>query len=221
VAEILAVTLDVGGTLIRPSPGVGEIYARIAGEYGVEGISPDILDQRFLSVWQNLKNFNYTREDWSTLVAQVFAGLTPIPSQIFFGALYSYFAEAEAWHVFGDVFPALDKLAAAGVRLGIISNWDERLRPLLNQLQLDRYFEAIVISSEIGFHKPSPVIFEYAAQKLGLRPAALLHVGDSAELDAEAARRAGFHAVELCRAKPLAANDAKIGSLMEIDFTVF
>ena len=71
--------------------------------------------------------------------------------------------------------------------LGIISNWDERLRPLLAKLDLAKYFEVIIISCEVGFPKPSPVIFEQAAKKLGLASEFILHVGDSDEHDAEGA----------------------------------
>ncbi len=100
------------------------------------------------------------------------------PSETFFPELYERFGEPEAWRVFEDVTPAIDALASRGISLGIISNWDERLPPLLDGLGLSKYFEAVVISCEAGFPKPSPVIFEHAARKLGVAPEFILHVGD-------------------------------------------
>jgi putative hydrolase of the HAD superfamily len=109
----------------------------------------------------------------------------------------------------------LEELATDGIRLGIISNWDERLRVLLQRLKLDRMFETIVVSCEAGFAKPSPVIFELAAEKLGLPPASILHVGDSFEMDVQGARSAGFAALQLIRAEARPHPDA-IRSLAEL-----
>ncbi len=111
--------------------------------------------------------------------------------------------------------PTIDALAARGIRLAIISNWDERLRPLLHKLDLAKYFEAIVVSCEVGFPKPSPVIFEYAARGLGLAPEFILHVGDSREHDAEGAAAAGFQARLLERGVQ-DVRAGSVGSLMQL-----
>jgi putative hydrolase of the HAD superfamily len=116
-----------------------------------------------------------------------------------FADVYARFDEPEAWRVFSDVVPVLDALASHGVKLGVISNWDERLRPLLQRLKLADYFDAIIVSHEVGFPKPSTVIFQHAAEKLALPPEAILHVGDSLAMDAQGARAAGFQALELRR----------------------
>ena len=112
----------------------------------------------------------------------------------FFAELYDRFAEPDAWHIYEDVLPTLDLLASREIKLAIISNWDERLRPLLHKLKLDHYFEAFAISLEVGFPKPSPVIFEHAANRLGLPASSILHVGDSSEMDIAGANAAGFQA---------------------------
>ena len=126
---------------------------------------------------------------------KVFDGLVAQPpSETFFPELYDRFGEPAAWRMFEDVLPAIDALAARGISLGIISNWDERLTSLLERLKLRKYFEVVIISCEAGFSKPSPVIFEHAARKLGLAPEFILHVGDDPEEDAAGAKRAGFEA---------------------------
>src|SRR5262249_34931253 len=144
--------------------------------------------------------FDYTRAGWENLVGRVFDQLVPKPAlTAFFPELYERFAEPDAWRVFDDVRPTLKTLAAMGCRLGIISNWDERLRVLLERLDLNRYFDAAVISCEIGFPKPSPIIFEQAAARLRLSSTAILHVGDDFERDVQGARAAGFQACWLRR----------------------
>ncbi len=131
---------------------------------------------------------------------QVFAGLTrEPPGRTFFPELYERFARPEAWRIFEDVRPTLHALKARGVRLGIISNWDERLRGLLHRLQLDACFELIVVSCEAGAAKPALTIFREAATRLNLRPEFILHVGDSLEMDVLGAEAAGFQARQIQR----------------------
>jgi putative hydrolase of the HAD superfamily len=199
-STIRAVTFDVGGTLIRPWPSVGHIYAEMAGRHGFDGISPELLNHNFAAAWQARKNFNHTRSDWSDLVNRTFTGLlSHPPGDSFFEELYDRFAEPDCWKVFADVLPALEDLRNLDIRVGIISNWDERLTTLLPRLNLSDYFETIVVSYEVGFPKPSNVIFEYASRKLGLPPGNILHVGDSSSEDYEGARSASFSALLIDR----------------------
>jgi len=198
--KIQAVTFDVGGTLIRPWPSVGQVYADVAGRHGVKNLSPETLNRNFAAAWRARRNFQHTREDWARLVDQVFTGICqPPPSRTFFPAIYERFAEADPWRVYDDVLPALDALASLDIRLALISNWDERLRPLLRRLRLDRYFEIVVVSCEVGFAKPSPVIFEHASRRIGVPPAQIIHAGDSYGEDVAGARAAGFQPVLIDR----------------------
>lgn len=214
--HIQAVTFDAGGTLIAPWPSVGHVYAGVAAEQGLSAISPETLNERFHTAWRGLKQFHHGRDEWAALVDQVFAGLSPAPpSESFFPELFQRFAEPTAWRIFDDVKPAIDALASHGINLAVISNWDERLEPLLEALGLRKYFETIVISREIGFTKPSPVIFEHASRKLGLPPECILHVGDSAREDLAGARAAGFAARLITRDKNIADPDA-IPSLCDL-----
>ncbi len=197
-SSIQAITFDVGGTLIEPWPSVGAIYAEVAARHGFHNFTPEQLSRGFRAAWKNHSAFNYSRRGWELLVNQTF-GCAADERLPFFEELYERFAEPEAWRVFDDVIPILDQLASAGVRMAVISNWDERLRGLLERLKLSRYFETLAISCEVGFPKPSPVIFQHAADKLGLASANILHVGDSAEHDVAGARSAGLAALHLRR----------------------
>jgi putative hydrolase of the HAD superfamily len=197
--QIKAVTFDVGGTLIDPWPSVGHVYAEVAARHGAKNISADVLSTRFKAAWRATRDFNYTRAGWQELVELTFEGLLERSPAAFFPELYDRFARRDAWRLFDDVLPTLDALATRGLYLGIISNWDDRLHGLLPQLQLAKYFSKIVVSCDAGFTKPSPVIFELAATRLGLPPDAILHVGDSLELDVLGARSAGMQALRICR----------------------
>lgn len=198
--HIRAITFDVGGTLIEPWPSVGHVYAAVAARHGFTGVAAETLNARFRATWAARAGVDHTRRGWEQFVDEVFLGLIPsAPSASFFPELYDHFGEAAAWRVFDDTRPALAALAARGVRLGVISNWDERLRGLLRRLELERYFQVIVVSCEAGSAKPARAIFDDAAEKFGLPPGAMLHVGDSGEMDVEGARAAGFAAVRILR----------------------
>lgn len=192
-----AVTFDVGGTLIEPWPSVGHVYAEVAARHGIK-VSPDELNRHFNALWRARKNFGYRLSDWSELVDATF---NKPPGEAFFSDVYACFATAAPWRVFPDVVPYLESLRRQGLKLGIISNWDERLRPLLRALSLEHYFDVVVVSGEVGSHKPDPRIFKLAAGQLGLSPSAILHVGDSAAEDIEGARAAGFQARLLRRSE--------------------
>src|SRR5213083_2836034 len=153
-AEIKAVTFDVGGTLIEPWPSVGHVYTEVAERHGLH-FTPDDVNQRFRAAWKAKRNFRHSRADWAALVRATFGTGA---CDAFFPELYERFASAKVWRVFDDVRPALVKLKAQGMKLGIISNWDERLRPLLDQLELTPFFDVIVVSTEVGCCKPAPEI---------------------------------------------------------------
>ena len=219
--QIRAVTFDVGGTLIRPWPSVGHVYAEAAAQHGLRNLSPESLNQSFAAAWRGKKNFQHTKEGWARLVDQTFAGLCePPPSRTFFPSIYRRFAEADAWRIYDDTLPALEALASKDIPLAVISNWDERLRPLLRQLRLDRFFETMVVSCEVGFAKPSPVIFDHAAKMLRLQPEQILHVGDSANEDLAGAESAGFQALLIDRDKT-AVDAARIASLRRLEKFLF
>jgi putative hydrolase of the HAD superfamily len=189
--DIKAVTFDVGGTLIEPWPSVGHVYAEVAEHHGHQ-FPPEVLNQHFRAAWKAKQNFRHTRADWAALVRATFG---TDACDAFFPELYKRFASPKVWRVFDDVRPALLRLKNEGIKLGIISNWDERLRPLLQSLELTPFFDAVVISVEVGYCKPSPEIFHEALRLLDLPPGQVLHVGDSKEDDVEGAQAVGIQAV--------------------------
>jgi HAD superfamily hydrolase (TIGR01549 family) len=82
--------------------------------------------------------------------------------------------------------------------LALVSNFDHspHARAMLDRYNLTPFFEAVVISAEVGFKKPDPRIFQPALSTLKLSPEEVVYVGDSDE-DVEAARAAGIYPVKL------------------------
>ena len=195
LSGIRAVTFDVGGTLIEPWPSVGRIYAQVAARHGVKVAAED-LDRQFAAAWGARKNFSYRLCDWSELVRQTFAGLSAAPpSATFFDALYNHFATAAPWKIFDDVRPCLEELKRRGLKLGIISNWDERLRPAVARIRIwTNILTALLSPARAARKKPGAAIFLAAAAELQTPPEATLHIGDSAPEDVAGARAAGLRA---------------------------
>ncbi|CAA6663534.1 unnamed protein product [Spirodela intermedia] len=101
----------------------------------------------------------------------------------------------KAWHLCDPgaerAFKALRK---AGVRIAVVSNFDTRLRPLLQALKCDHWFDAVAVSAEVAAEKPNPTIFLKACELLGVKPEDVVHVGDDRRNDVWGARDAGCDA---------------------------
>jgi putative hydrolase of the HAD superfamily len=83
--------------------------------------------------------------------------------------------------------------------LAVISNFDGRLRMILEHLGISQLFSHVFLSSELGADKPDPEIFRRALRLSDARPDETLHVGDDPVRDWEAARSAGLGVFELRR----------------------
>ena len=186
---IRAVSFDVGGTLIEPYPSVGHVYCEVAKDFGICG-DAQVITRNFISAWKRREAFDYSRNAWFELVCASFP--TEQVSNEMFNAIYDRFAEADVWRIYDDVMPCLESLRSRGLSLGIISNWDERLLPLLEKLGLRDRFDAIAVSCQIGVTKPDARIFKEAARRLGIEEKSILHVGDGKREDYEGALNAGF-----------------------------
>ena len=101
--------------------------------------------------------------------------------------------------VFPDVVPALETMRSIGLRLAVISNFDERLPDLLAGLDLARRVDLVVPSSSLGLAKPNPRLFRHVLERLEVDAGAALHVGDHDLEDVEGARAAGMEAMLLVR----------------------
>ena len=112
-------------------------------------------------------------------------------------------AEHAAWdsarHLASTSHALLDSLRADGLRIGLVSNTFDPpwlLYRDLEQLGLAERVEAVVFSSELGYRKPHPQIFEAALERLGVEAQRALFVGDRLYEDVLGAARAGMRTVQ-------------------------
>ncbi|MCS7048588.1 MAG: HAD-IA family hydrolase [Verrucomicrobiae bacterium] len=192
---VRAVFFDVGGTLLEPWPSVGVVYARVARRFGLPD-DPVRLEAAFRDAFRAVPPIggltSSCREWWEQVVRTVFGDL---PAG-FFDALYDEFSLPGAWRVLPEVRAALAWARQQGWHLGIISNWDDRLRPLLQRLALTNW-DSVTISCEVGVEKPHPAIFQSALTSAGVPAETAVHFGDSLEDDIAGAEAVGMRAVHV------------------------
>jgi putative hydrolase of the HAD superfamily len=206
-----AVIFDAAGTLIAPAEPVGETYARLARAHGV-ALSAARIDDAFRRVFAKAPanvHPGETRERaaelerawWRARVRETFLAADGTARfrdfDAYFAALWDHFARGAAWRALPGAQPALAGLHRDGRRLAIVSNFDQRLEPILRDLGLRSYFEAVVIPVDCGAAKPSLAIFEACLVRLGLAASACAYVGDHARLDVEASHAAGLTAIDV------------------------
>lgn len=200
--EIKGILFDAGETLFTVKGSVGQCYADVAGRFGLQ-VDPSDIQHRFVTIWKKRPPLAFPgvpidqipsceRRWWRELVLQVFDGM-PLPDfDPFFNELYGIFEGEHGWVLYPETDQVLKDLKAFGFRLGVVSNFDSRLFTVCGRLGIDRYFDVIVISSQVGVAKPSPEIFHRALARLELNAREAAFVGDSPLHDLSGARTAGL-----------------------------
>ena len=93
--------------------------------------------------------------------------------------------------VFERVPQALKRLKDAGLVLACVTNKPREFTlPLLERVQLARWFSAVVAGDDVPEKKPHPALLLAACDRLGVSPSHALMIGDSVN-DALASRAAG------------------------------
>lgn len=109
-------------------------------------------------------------------------------------------AFADGWTVHPDVDVVLEKLLAAGLAVGALSNASVELQTIkLERVSLLERVPMLVGVDTLGFGKPDPRVFVEACRRLGTDPARTAYVGDELDVDARAAVAAGLVGVWLDR----------------------
>lgn len=99
---------------------------------------------------------------------------------------------AKGWIGYEFIHDALQDLRDSGFKLGMISNWDQTARDVIRNNGIHKYLDHIVISSEVGFEKPDPRIFEAAFELAGVKPKECLYIGDNYYDDGVGSKKVGM-----------------------------
>jgi len=199
------VLLDAGGTLFTERDTRDVIYARTLTERGLP-----VTAERIATLRETLHaampsdvegHVRYTDRWFREFMRRLLAELgSPLDPEELRRDLAAHFSRPESFVLHADTLVALERLLERGLRVGVVSNWSDRLPPLLEGLGLSRYFEVVTVSAIVGHTKPDRRIFEVALAGFGVRPEQALHVGDDPVNDLAGARRAGLGALLVDRA---------------------
>jgi putative hydrolase of the HAD superfamily len=108
----------------------------------------------------------------------------------YFSAFYDY------CHIIPGTTEMLGRVKES-FRLGMLTNFTHgpAARKILEQLGLGPFFDVILISGELGFRKPSPLVFQKLADRLEIEKEELIYIGDDLEPDIIGAQNAGIQPI--------------------------
>ena len=224
---VRAVLFDAGETLVHPSPSFPELFTSVLAAGG-HPREPDAVVDASRSVFHRFSEAARDNELWTT---------SPERSERFWGSvyermleelglpgevslrdtLYATFTDPANYSLFDDVREAISSLEAAGLALGIVSNFEAWLEDLLGTLGVRERFRVRVISGLEGVEKPDAEIFERALARIGIEAADVVYVGDNPEFDVEPAAAVGMTPVLIDRRERFPeATCLRIGDLREL-----
>jgi epoxide hydrolase-like predicted phosphatase len=162
--------IDFGGVL---TTNVFDSFKAFCRE---EGLPEDSVKKLFrergegLSLLRRLERGELTAEEFS----QQFAPLLGVSPDNLVERLFGGIRPDEA------MLTAVRRSRAAGIKTGLISNsWGDGLA--YDPALLDELFDAVVISGDVGMHKPEPEIFHLGAERIGVAPEDCVFVDDLRE----------------------------------------
>lgn len=184
--SIDAVTIDAYGTLLTLVDPVEKLHALLP-EHG-----PDAIRRAFEAEAAYYLEHSHEGRDEASLV-RLHDDCTALFNSTLGSALTrEQYVGALEFEVLPGVREALRRLRAHGLALAVVANWDFSLHRHLSDHGLGGWFDAVIVSGDLGVRKPDPAPFAAALERLGVDVARAVHVGDHAPHDEVGARAAGM-----------------------------
>jgi 2-haloacid dehalogenase len=198
-----AVLFDLGGVLIDWNPRY--LYAPLFGARSAE--MEDFLARVCAPDW------NHSMDAGRPFAEAVAERQQLFPEHAGLIALWKDGWEQMLRDAIHDTVAVLAELRERGHRLVALTNWSAETFPVARaRFAFLQWFEDIVVSGEVRLAKPDPRIFQLAIERNHLDPARTLFIDDS-QVNVEAARGAGLHAVHFRGAGPLREDLVRLGLL--------
>lgn len=211
---IKAVFFDLYQTLVRYEPPREELLAQALKDFGLV-VKPETF-QKPLAIadefmYREIARFPFSqrsKEDKMALFAQHQAiVLKEVGIEASEKLIHGLLAKAQQFNLklvlYDDVLPVLTDLKARRLVLGLISNVDRDITPLLNELEVASLLLVVVTSQNAGFNKPQPEIFQEALRQAAVKAPEAIYVGDQYQIDVVGANRAGLKGILLDRSNHL------------------
>jgi putative hydrolase of the HAD superfamily len=224
---VRAVLFDAGETLVHPAPSFPELFAAVLSRAGHARAPEEVVDasravfHRFSEAARDNELWTTSPERserfWTSVYERMLEELG-LPGDVSLrDTLYATFTDPANYALFDDVDEAIGALEAAGLALGIVSNFEAWLEDLLGTLGVRDRFPVRVISGLEGVEKPDAAIFERALARIGADATEVVYVGDNPEFDVEPAEAIGMTPVLIDRRERFPdATCIRIGDLREL-----
>jgi putative hydrolase of the HAD superfamily len=204
--HIKAIAFDLFNTLIVAERGaLEEALMRLMGGLAKNGLHPDF--EPFKKAYRDaaIRCITQANQDgiethnrfWISAALQHLGYAIAPEDERISSAIESYFsAFLDFCHPVPDTLPMLKTLKGP-YRLALLSNFTHAPAAvkLVHHLGLSRFFEVVLISGDIGYRKPHPLVFRKLIDALGGNRAEMLYVGDDPEADIAGALSAGIRPV--------------------------
>ncbi|MBM80399.1 MAG: haloacid dehalogenase [Planctomycetaceae bacterium] len=220
------IVFDAVGTLIYPQPSVAEAYAEIGHRYGSQ-YAVEQIGKRFRKAFYNSEATDCDSESgfvtseeievrrWQLVVAEVLDDVSD-PAACF-ADLFEHFGGASTWACFDDVASTLTWMNQRHQQIAIASNFDRRLNDVCDGLAPLASISTRVVSSEVGYRKPSQHFFDALIERLQTSPNNILLIGDDPVNDIQGGQAAGLDVLRIDR-KAASSAYGVIRSLTELRF---
>jgi putative hydrolase of the HAD superfamily len=221
---VRAVFFDAVGTVIHPNPSAADAYVQIGQRFGSR-LDPGEVRRRFTAAFKRQEVYDLEhglRSDeqreqkrWRMIVTEVLNDVDD--PEGCFAALYEHFALPDSWRSEPEVRSVFLALREAGYQVGLASNFDHRLRSVVEGMSDLVGWQHLVISSEVGWKKPAARFFNRTCELVRLASDQVMLVGDDEENDYLGARAAGLHALLFDpRQRSALGAEQRIGTLGEL-----
>jgi putative hydrolase of the HAD superfamily len=198
-----AVFFDVDFTLIHPGPAFqGRGYAEACARHGVS-VDPGRFEQAVAaaSVALHTDGAAYDPAIFVDYTCRIIEGMGGQGDAVVRAAtdLYEAWSACHHFTLYEEVPEVLRVLRSDGLRIGLISNTQRSLAVFERHFELDGLFDVAISSSDHGFMKPHPSIFEEGLRRAAVTAGEAVMVGDSVPHDIMGALRLGMRGVLVAR----------------------
>lgn len=211
---IRTIFFDVGFTLLHPYPSDLEICQQVCARLGLHLHVDEIKNRLIDAADFYFRQMRANRDVWASDAAINEFWITYYMNMLrpfveehdekrlrqLGQMLNQEYDSHTSWQTYPDVIPTLEALRASQkYTLGAISDWGISLGPILQRLQLNNYFDCLLVSAITGHAKPSPLLYEVALERANTIADYSIHIGDSYTLDVLGARAVGMTPILLDR----------------------
>ncbi|HTI37272.1 MAG TPA: HAD family hydrolase [Vicinamibacterales bacterium] len=200
-----AIFFDVDFTLIHPGPAFqGHGYRESCARFGID-VSADRFDDAVAeaSALLDAEGRTYDPQIFIEYTARIIEGMGGSGPAVQNAAreIYDEWGKCHHFTLYEEVTDVLRALHADGYVIGLISNTQRSLVEFEQHFALEGLFAVALSSSDHGYMKPHPSIFEEALRQADVSAPEAVMVGDSVLHDIAGARRLGIRGVLVARSR--------------------